>query len=180
MKIENNPLYVGLLLGMTMVSSIASAEKIPTMPSKATAQVINTQHAQHVKNKNQQSFNPPRQISPHQFQQLLQHSRAIDDLYQVKQTSLVKDKHAQSLSAKESNKNNVAAKSTSLAPLSCTSPAELQELSGNELVSAVKAGELTSCIYGLFDTSLVGTSVFSDESVLTIVNAINNQFPRSL
>ncbi|MDT0603242.1 collagenase [Thalassotalea castellviae] len=174
MKIENNPLYAGVLLGMTLVSSIANAEQIPTMPSKATAQVINTQHAQHVKNKSNQSFNPPRQMSPHQFQQFLQNNREIDDLYKVKKASLVDVKHKQSLSEKPSENANVIAKSTSMAPESCTSPAQLQGLSGNDLVTAVKAGELTSCLYGLFDTSLVGTNVFSDQSVLTIVTAINS------
>lgn len=172
MKAENSPLYASLLLGVTMVSSVVSAKQITSEPSKATAQALNIQHAEHVSNKMKAGFNPPRQVSPNQFQQFLEENRAIDDLYNVKQTAK-KIPQTTFKSVKKNGVNQLNNSASLVVATSCSSPDDLQGLTGDDLVTAVKAGQLNSCLYGLFNKSLTGTSVFSDESILTIVNAIN-------
>jgi len=59
--------------------------------------------------------------------------------------------------------------------VSCSSPVDLLNLYGNELVDAVSNASLTGCLYKLYDVSLVGTAHFSDSKILTIANAINEQ-----
>mgnify|MGYP000456689423 CR=1 FL=1 len=57
----------------------------------------------------------------------------------------------------------------------CTDPNELMGLSGQVLVDTIKGAELRSCMYGLYNASLVGSGVFSDQNLISIVNAINEQ-----
>ena len=59
------------------------------------------------------------------------------------------------------------------AATSCTSASELIGLTGEALVSAIKAGSLTSCLYGLYNADYAGTELFSDANLLSVVNAIN-------
>ena len=119
-------------------------------------------HAQHHNWNKDSGFNPPRQLSPIQFEQLLQQNRSADSLY---------DPQAKQI--RNAQKNN--ARVMMDAQPGCAAASDLQGLSGEALVNAVKGGDLSACLYGLFNTSWVGTSVFSDESIITIVNAINAQ-----
>ncbi|HCU66198.1 MAG TPA: hypothetical protein DF774_10605 [Rheinheimera sp.] len=61
------------------------------------------------------------------------------------------------------------------AAIGCSSPADLLNLYGNNLVAAVSNASLTGCLYKLYDVGLVGTAHFSDSKILTIANAINEQ-----
>lgn len=151
MKYSLTRFSLGVMLSSAVVVNAYGGNSI----SKATAQNVST-HTEQYKMKSKTGFNPPRQISPHQFEQLLQSKKSIDDLYQ---------------------KQIPKAKTTRMANLlvntGCSSPNHLQALTDSALVESVKLGNLNSCLYGLFDQSLKGTSVFSDQSLLTIIEALN-------
>ncbi|GLX76969.1 hypothetical protein tinsulaeT_03090 [Thalassotalea insulae] len=169
MNIKNYRLCSSLLLSAA-ISSAASGAQLTTHPGKNGALPSNSNHAQHLTNPTDKGFNPPRQISPKQFQLLQQNQQSADDHYQ---RHLLKPKKSVNSKVKTISKSATATQSAAVN--SCTSPAELQGLSGDELVNAVKSGVLNSCLYGLFNNSLVGTEVFSDASITTIANAINAQ-----
>ncbi|WP_268808657.1 collagenase [Pseudobacteriovorax antillogorgiicola] len=63
--------------------------------------------------------------------------------------------------------------SISTKPIPCSDPKELLDLHGDSLVDKVVKGDLKSCIYGLYDASLVGSGHFTDKKLQTIVEAIN-------
>jgi len=161
-KNTHNQISTSLLLSAIMVSNAYGAQNISEIPSKTIAQSINANHAQYLNSSNKRTISPPRQISPAQFQELLESNQSIDQHYQVEKK----------LNTKKTFNKHVSALNNALVT-SCTSPAELQGLVGSDLVNAVKSGVLNSCLYGLFDSSLVGSSVFSDQSITTIANAIN-------
>ncbi len=139
-----------------MANPVQGAQQQSGSMSNPTLLSSNAHHAQYQKRTDKRGFNPPREISPFQYQQLLESNQPVNDYYQL---------------SKQANKKMRA--SVQSVNSSCTSPAELQGLSGEDLVNAVKSGVLNTCLYGLFDNSLVGTDVFSDASITTIANAIN-------
>jgi len=152
-----------LTAGLTTASAFADHHHSNNQPHTA----IPASAAAHgVMNKQSAKFNPPREMSPRQFEQLLQNNKSSDNYYldNAKQPlkNVVKSKYAA---------NKVSTASTQ----GCTSPSDLQTLTGQALVDAVKAGDLNSCLYGMFDASLVGTSLFSDDNMLTIADAIDDQ-----
>ncbi len=168
MKIKNSQLCTGVLLSAAICGAASGAQHSLTPENNTGFQGLSANHAQHLTKPTEHGFNPPRQVSPQQFQQLLKDKQSVDHLYQQHREQITKP----TLSSKFSRSNNLS-NSKSAAAGSCTSPAELQGLTDDTLVNAVKAGVLNSCLYGLFDTSLVGTSVFSDASITTIAHAIN-------
>lgn len=101
---------------------------------------------------------PPRTLSPLEFQQRLMQSEHLPVLKSKKAASQALDKQSANLNAVAS---------------SCSSASELQGLTGSALVDAVKQGQLTSCLYGLYNVSWVGSGMFSDANLLSIVGAIN-------
>ena len=55
----------------------------------------------------------------------------------------------------------------------CNSPADLDGLTGDELIQAIKGGDLNACLYGLYDNNLAGSDVFfSDVNLLSVVQSI--------
>lgn len=112
----------------------------------------------HLSEQHKVGFNPPRQISPKQFELLLQNKRSIDDVYLANKSNF-----------SVANKKRDGIKTVTPA---CSSPAELENLTGQALISAVKSGNLSSCLYGLFNKDFVGSDLFSDESIQTIAQGI--------
>ena len=155
---KSSQFYTGLFLSTAIVSSAHGAQQTKVQESKNSGQSLNSHHAKYLKSSNKNGFNPPRNISPEQFRQSLKNNKAINEFYQSK------------LSPRTETKKNILSRSIAT---SCTSPAELQSLSGADLVNAVKSSVLNSCLYGLFDKNLVGTNVFSDASITTIASAID-------
>ena len=153
-------IYKYLYGGALLASCITGAWAKTGHESSSAHQHAAPSHAQHHQWNKDSGFNPPRQLSPIQFEQLLQQNLSADSLYEPDTKSI---RHAQ---------KNSASPSMNAQP-GCSAASELQGLSGEALVNAVKEGDLSGCLYGLFNTSWVGTSVFSDESIITIVNAIN-------
>jgi len=155
---KKNLLYTGLLLSLAINGATYSVEHKTEKTDEKAAQSLNSHHAKHIKFSSKNGFNPPRQISPEQFRQSLKNNQPISEFYRSKPALLSKQK---------------TSKLTRSVITSCTSPAELQTLSGDDLINSVKSGVLNSCLYGLFDKSLVGTNVFTDASITTIASAIN-------
>lgn len=153
-------IFTAIILTGIIANTAQGAPAQLLEPNKATGQSLNVHHAQY--NYTKSGFNPPRQISPHQFEQLLKENKNLDAYY----TSAI-SKGDTKRSSRKVNANTTDTVSE------CSSPSQLQSLTGEALVSAVKSGNLSSCLYGLFDKSLVGTSVFSDESIITISHAIS-------
>ena len=149
-------LSTSLLLSTFMANPVQGAQQHSASESYSPLLSVNAHHAQYQKRMDKSGFNPPREISPYQYQQLLENNQPVNDYFQA---------------SKQANKKMRA--SVQSVGSNCTSPAQLQGLSGEDLVSAVKSGVLNTCLYGLFDNSLVGTDVFSDASITTIANAIN-------
>ncbi|MBU1436211.1 MAG: collagenase [Gammaproteobacteria bacterium] len=117
-----------------------------------------------------QAVRPPRTVSPLEFEKIQanldakQHGVSLDSRWTL-------DASKQFQSANLSQSNSKSTQNVLTAP-SCTAPAQLLGLYDADLVDAVSNAQLTSCLYGLYNAGLVGTEHFSDQKILTIVNAI--------
>jgi microbial collagenase len=116
------------------------------------------------KSPDKQPLNPPRRLSPIEFERLHQQSNQLSKELPA-HTVKAKKKLPLKLSRSGSGSN--------LSALACTNADELLGLSGQALVDAVKGAELTSCLYGLYNTNWVGTEMFSDANLISIVDSIN-------
>ncbi len=152
------------LAGFLLCSSLSAAES-PT-PHSTQYATLGAHHGQMLN-----SPNPIRTLSPYQLKQL-QTTKAQNNLNQFFIPDVNKAKQALHNSANKAQKNFSALSSATAA--SCTQPEELLNLYGNNLVNAVRDANLTSCLYGLYNSDLVGTEHFSDAKIQTIVQAIND------
>lgn len=161
MKTPQQILCAGLAFSACLSYTAFANEQItPNILSKTSAKPLLTSHAaKQLQDSKQQDISPPRQISPKQFELLLQTKQTLNDHYRSDPKTL-----------NRSMRSPIKAMQSS----GCTNANELQSLSDDALVNAVVNGDLTSCLYGLFDANLVGTSVFSDQSLQTIADAISD------
>ncbi|OKY27838.1 collagenase [Thalassotalea sp. PP2-459] len=161
MKIPQQILCAGLAVSTCLgYTAFASDQITPKSLSKASAKPLLTSHAAKQSHARKQlDISPPRQVSPKQFEQLLQSKQTLNDHYRAKPSTQVR-----------SMQTPIKAKLNT----GCSSVNELQSLTGDALVNAVINGDLNSCLYGLFDANLVGTSVFSDQSLQTIADAMSD------
>ncbi|WP_306518279.1 collagenase [Rheinheimera sp.] len=121
---------------------------------------------------------PPRLMSPAEFEKVQakiyaeKHGLELSTRWRpaADQEFYLADK--KSFSTVATQKYNNAA---TQAAAGCTSPADLLNLYGNDLVHAVSNASLTGCLYKLYDASLVGSAHFSDSKILTIATAINEK-----
>ncbi|WP_052151494.1 collagenase [Paraglaciecola arctica] len=70
-------------------------------------------------------------------------------------------------------KRSVLAKTAVVA--GCTVAADLLSLYDEDLVNAITQGDLSACLYGLYNKGHATTEMFADEKALTVVNAINDR-----
>ncbi|GAB3020850.1 collagenase [Bowmanella dokdonensis] len=158
-----------LLTGLLLSAGLAVADDGPGQPQGP--QLL---RAQELAATNRLAPKPPRTLSPIEFQRQLQQSarhthhssRQIDSTSLTSQQVLKSNQHAADKRL-----------SFSATTAGCSSAAELQNLGGDALVEALRAGNLTSCLYGLYDTQWVGTALFSDANMLAVVQAINSILP---
>jgi len=54
----------------------------------------------------------------------------------------------------------------------CQTPADLQPLTGDALISAIESSSLSGCLYKLYDQSLPATALYHDANLQTVANAI--------
>lgn len=151
-KISHSLLCASIMLGAGTGNVIAKEH------TGALAKSLS--HAQHKNSSLNKGFNPPRTMSPQQFQELARAEQSLESIY--KNNGHTVEKFRQTTDSPMSS-----------VKVGCSTASDLSGLAGEDLVSAVKSGDLNNCLYGLFDTSRVGKDVFSDQSLLTIIGAIN-------
>jgi len=157
-----------LVASLMLTATFASASAIAGIhhDSNSLSSSVPVSSASHGVMNKERAINPLRKMSPKQFETFLQSNKSADSHYL--------DKAHKAKSKNNVNKNSMM-KSAVNKVVGCSSPNDLQNLADQALVDAVKAGDLNSCLYGMFDTSLVGTSLFSDDNMLTIADAIDDQ-----
>ncbi|GHF92808.1 collagenase [Thalassotalea marina] len=158
MKNKNRLLLPSIILSAVTYGNAYAMQDSVDIITKATGQKLSADHMHRLSKNDTVGFNPPRQVSPKQFELLLQNNHSIDDVYLTKHTkTALESKTSDSLTA---------------VSIGCSSPNELEGLTGQALITAVKSGNLTTCLYGLFNSNFVGTSLFSDASIQSIAQGI--------
>ena len=165
-----------LLAGLIASSSAVIAQEqtsnnklSPTNPKNFT-EVSKYQHR--VKADNKKHPKPPRLVSPNEYQRIQANMATNIDIFSARSKDVLPAKRNQ-LSSEKSAKSNKTSNVNLLTTTGCESPSDLIGLGGQALITALKSGELTSCLYGLYDTSLAGGTVFADANLLTVAQAIS-------
>lgn len=144
--------------------------QIPPAPSMLPQQL----HAEHVSSLAQSHDNLPvrpiRRLAPHQTEQQQYNLWSSQQAEHLSQQPLQQPNSLSALQAYDSQQG-----STSTLAAGCSSPADLQPLSGKALVDAIEAASLTGCLYKLYDQSLPATALYNDANLQTIVDAINQR-----
>ncbi|MCW9017082.1 MAG: hypothetical protein OQJ89_08970, partial [Kangiellaceae bacterium] len=101
---------------------------------------------------------PPRTMSPSQFLQIQKQQNHFHLNREISHPLQLDKKSLQITNNLSLNRAAQQAFSTldNRAASQCNSPEELLELSGADLVAAVKNANLTSCLYGLYNSSFAG------------------------
>jgi microbial collagenase len=113
--------------------------------------------------KTERAPNPPRTQSPNQVAAQLQTARNTHNIYSTSDNS-----HRPKVQSEKSSLTRATQVTDG-----CTQASELRDLVGAELVTAVRSANLTSCLYGLYNSDYVANGYFTDAKLLTIVEAIN-------
>ena len=121
------------------------------------------------------TVSPPRTMSPSQFLQIQKQQDHFHPDREIGRPFQLEKKSTQITNNLSLNRSSRQAFSTldNRAANPCNSPEELLKLDGEELITAVKNANLTSCLYGLYNSSFAGSDYFSDSKLLDIINAIN-------
>ncbi|SEA89565.1 collagenase [Alkalimonas amylolytica] len=159
----------GALLSATAVAHPHHPQAEASFPShpEQRMQELKAQHSH--SNTEVQHPRPPRQLSPIEFQRIQAQIDAERRNTRLPAHLVAETSH---LSETTSALRRPALRSFSITAASCTHPSQLQHLSGDALVQAVKSAELSSCLYGMYNASLVGTALFSDANLNSIVHAM--------
>ena len=169
---KHSILLAGLIASSNVViaqEQISDNKLNPTNPKNFT-EVSKYQHR--IKTDNKSHPKPPRLVSPNEYQRIQAKMATDFDTFSAPSKDALSVKRNPVLS-KISTKPNKASSLNSLTTTGCASPNDLIGLSGETLITALKSGDLTACLYGLYDSSLAGGTIFSDANLLTVAQAIN-------
>ena len=170
MKIINRSTIA--LLGSSLLCTTAWAHPHPgaghELPPSHPEQLVQEFQARHSHSNSESTEpRPPRLVSPIEFQRIQAQLDAERRNTKVP-ARLLSESNLQSTQFNPALSQRIQSFSSS----GCSHPAELQSLSGTALVDAVKSAQLSSCLYGMYNSSLVGTPLFSDANLQTIVTAM--------
>lgn len=171
-KIASMAVLAGALLSASAIAQPHQPHDEHAHPSNPDKRMQELQ-AQHTHSNTQQRHpKPPRQMSPIEFQRI--------------QAEISSERHEKSIPAhlveatqhipqtKQQNQLKTAHRFSVVSDTNCTDPSQLQGLSGEALVQAIKSAVLTSCLYALYNRSLAGTELFSDANMQTISTAMQS------
>ncbi|MFT5757194.1 MAG: microbial collagenase [Alteromonadaceae bacterium] len=158
-------LFAGLMLSTSLVFAQAqnNTEKVIPTDLENFSQVAKYQHR--LTNTDRRQPKPPRLVPPNEYQRLQEKMSKR----QLTEKPSVDSRHKQS----KKNKRLQQSKLSSSIAAGCATADDLVTLTGENLLSAIKQGDLVNCLYGLYNNAYAGTDVFSDANLLTVAQAIN-------
>jgi microbial collagenase len=157
-----------LLAGIILSSGVAVAQEqsqvsnTPLAPNKLNSFTDVSKYQHRIQPIDKHVPKPPRLVAPNEYQRI---QEKLAEKFQPKESSpalQILPKNMRKFSLNDEN-----------ASTGCTSTDDLIGLTGEDLISSLKTGNLNTCLYGLYNNQLAEGEIFSDANLVTVVQSIN-------